>query len=345
MLVFFIFLHHTDKFYFLTFQNDKLKSSSEVHYFCTDDQFTYKNFNLDFGPLNLAMICRYCILVRKKIESFQATGRKLCHVTSQDSKKRTNAAFLVGCYSVLVAEKSPEETVRCLISQPKVPIYLPYRDVSLGPSLYNLGLLDCFRALVKSRTLGIFNLTSFNVAEYEHLEKMANGDINWIIPEKFLALPGPQNKLLANKAGFMSHTPEFYIPYFKQNNVTSVVRLNKDMYPSKKFTDAGIKHYDMYFPDGTVPPIALVKKFMDVCHKTPGAIAVHCKAGLGRTGTMIGCYMMKYMKFTAAESIAWLRMARPGSVIGMQQVFLNESVSHSAMTITILTNKNLKKLK
>ena len=30
-------------------------------------------------------------------------------------------------------------------------------------------------------------------------------------------------------------------------------------------------------------------------------------AGLGRTGTLIACYIMKHYRFTAAEAIAWLR--------------------------------------
>lgn len=30
-------------------------------------------------------------------------------------------------------------------------------------------------------------------------------------------------------------------------------------------------------------------------------------AGLGRTGTLIACYIMKHYKFTAAECIAWIR--------------------------------------
>lgn len=49
-------------------------------------------------------------------------------------------------------------------------------------------------------------------------------------------------------------------------------------------------------------------------------------AGLGRTGTLIGCYLMKHYKFTAAETIAWLRICRPGSIIGPQQNYLEELV-------------------
>uniref|UniRef100_A0A8B7U9L4 Dual specificity protein phosphatase CDC14B n=1 Tax=Castor canadensis TaxID=51338 RepID=A0A8B7U9L4_CASCN len=45
-------------------------------------------------------------------------------------------------------------------------------------------------------------------------------------------------------------------------------------------------------------------------------------AGLGRTGTLIGCYVMKHYRMTAAETIAWIRICRPGSVIGPQQQFL-----------------------
>ena len=53
-------------------------------------------------------------------------------------------------------------------------------------------------------------------------------------------------------------------------------------------------------------------------------MAIHCKAGLGRTGTLIGLYAMKHYKFPAAAFIGWIRIARPGSILGPQQHYLIE---------------------
>lgn len=46
-------------------------------------------------------------------------------------------------------------------------------------------------------------------------------------------------------------------------------------------------------------------------------------AGLGRTGTLIGCYLMKHYKLTSREVIGWIRICRPGSIIGPQQHWLD----------------------
>ena len=49
---------------------------------------------------------------------------------------------------------------------------------------------------------------------------------------------------------------------------------------------------------------------------------MHCRAGLGRTGTLIALYMMYKHNAELRRTIAWIRLCRPGSVVGEQQQFL-----------------------
>lgn len=49
---------------------------------------------------------------------------------------------------------------------------------------------------------------------------------------------------------------------------------------------------------------------------------MHCKAGLGRTGVLICAYTIKHYGFTPEEAMGYIRICRPGSVIGPQQNYL-----------------------
>ena len=88
------------------------------------------------------------------------------------------------------------------------------------------------------------------------------------------------------------------------------------------FTTAGIRHVDLYYEDGGNPTDAILQAFLQLCEHEKGAIAVHCKAGLGRTGTNIAAYMIKHYGYSAREATAWHRICRPGSVVGPQQHYL-----------------------
>mmetsp|Transcript_32831 Transcript_32831/g.57366 ORF Transcript_32831/g.57366 Transcript_32831/m.57366 type:complete len:249 (+) Transcript_32831:381-1127(+) len=124
--------------------------------------------------------------------------------------------------------------------------------------------------------------------------------------------------------GYRTWTPEDYSPVFKLIGVSAVVRLNEVTYNSQRFVENGINHKELFFLDGSCPSDAIVSQFLEYAENEPGAIAVHCKAGLGRTGTLIGCYAMKHYNFPAQEFIGWIRICRPGSVLGPQQHYLVE---------------------
>uniref|UniRef100_A0A8C5QDA9 Cell division cycle 14A n=1 Tax=Leptobrachium leishanense TaxID=445787 RepID=A0A8C5QDA9_9ANUR len=289
-----------DRLYFATLRN-KPKSTLNTHYFSTDEEFVYENFYADFGPLNLGLLYRFCCKLNKKLKSFSLSGKKIVYYTGFDQRKRANAGFLIGAYAVIYLKKTPEEAYRALLSGSS-PLYLPFRDASFGNCTYNLTILDCLQGIRK---------------------RVENGDFNWIVPGKFLAFSGPHQKSKIEN-GYPIHAPESYFPYFRKHNVVAVIRLNKKIYDASRFTDAGFQHYDLFFVDGSTPSDGIVRRFLNLCESIDGAIAVHCKAGLGRTGTLIACYMMKHYRFTHSEAIAWIRICRPGSIIGPQQHFMEE---------------------
>ena len=50
-------------------------------------------------------------------------------------------------------------------------------------------ILDCLRGLQYAILLGWFDIKKFDITEYEHYEQIENGDLNWVIPGKFLTEP------------------------------------------------------------------------------------------------------------------------------------------------------------
>lgn len=166
------------------------------------------------------------------------------------------------------------------------------------------------------------------------------GDFNWVSPN-FLAFASPQHKL--PPAGQpQPHLPEDeeeiqdstlpscfknVLQHFYTRDIGLVVRLNSPLYPAEYFTALGMTHMDMIFDDGTCPPLNLVRKFVNIAHSTITIhnknIAVHCKAGLGRTGCLIGAYLIYRYGFSANEVIAYMRFMRPGMVVGPQQHWLH----------------------
>uniref|UniRef100_A0A1I8G9F3 TYR_PHOSPHATASE_2 domain-containing protein n=1 Tax=Macrostomum lignano TaxID=282301 RepID=A0A1I8G9F3_9PLAT len=84
----------------------------------------------------------------------------------------------------------------------------------------------------------------------------------------------------------------------------------------------GISVYNLYWADYTCPSFYRMLDLVRVMQfaLTEGRIAVHCHAGLGRTGLAIACLLVFSRRLSPALAIAYLRLKRPGSVQSHAQV-------------------------
>ncbi|KAK0551107.1 cell division control protein 14 [Tilletia horrida] len=282
-----------------------------------DQDLPYLSFFDDWGPLNIGMFWRFCTHVHEWRIDPDTSHKNLVIYTSTDPHRKANAALLMALWALVIEKVEPADA------------FFPFSTGMAEPT-----------STCRSRTSSTVSIAAF--------EQVQNGDWNWITPN-FIAFASPNDKeyvaeLRANAlaqeqqgAGFsvaprahklkrpMSKLMTDTIRYFRKNNVKLVVRLNKPLYDKKVFEDAGIRHVDMYFDDGSNPSTEILRNFIkmsDEVVKAVGVIAVHCKAGLGRTGVLIGAYLIWNHGFTANEVIGSMRLMRPGCVVGPQQHFM-----------------------
>ena len=297
--------------------------------FTIDKAIKYHSFCYDFGPFNLADTYRFCVELRNMLASNDSDSILL--YTTGDSRQAANCALLLAAFLLMELDYTPEDSLR-----PFTAIsgsLRPFRDASYSSADFLLSVDDCLHGIARARRAGLidFREGSFDVAAYDHYEDPANADLHIIVPGKLVAFRGPRDfaeregQLWADlPSGERAFHPAHYLPIFRELGVTIVLRLNELSYSTDALVKAGVAVFALPFADCTPPPLGAVFRFFQIVDEKAGggAVAVHCHAGLGRTGTLIALWLMRSHSFTAREAIGWLRIVRPGSIIGPQQHYL-----------------------
>ena len=111
-----------DRLYYVALTtNPNMAAVGQRHFFCIDNDMIYWNFYLDFGPLNLGHVYRFCILMNHKLKDPKLADKIIYFYSAEHPHKRTNAVFLITAWLMLCKGKLPDEAFA-----PFKGYYLPF---------------------------------------------------------------------------------------------------------------------------------------------------------------------------------------------------------------------------
>ncbi len=132
-------------------------------------------------------------------------------------------------------------------------------------------------------------------------------NFSWLFENKLAAMAYPESE------------DAFALLY--EIGIRAILTLSELIHPYE--TPAKIGMFTRHIPvaDFTAPTLQQVKQAVDMissCLNKHMPVAVHCMAGLGRTGTILACYLVA-TEMPANNAIILIRDWRPGSIETSEQ--------------------------
>lgn len=120
-----------------------------------------------------------------------------------------------------------------------------------------------------------------------------------------------ENKLAGS--GMPTSFDEFQ--WLVNQGVKSIVTMTENSLPENWIQSIDYLHVPT--PDLTAPDMDKIDSAVEFIHQQiskNSSVMVHCAAGMGRAGTILACYFVKYKKLSAKDAIKKIRDERPGSI-------------------------------
>ncbi|XP_031214337.1 protein tyrosine phosphatase domain-containing protein 1 isoform X1 [Mastomys coucha] len=162
-----------------------------------------------------------------------------------------------------------------------------------------------------------------NPARWSEQEQAIKGVYSSWVTDNILAMARPSSELLEKY---------HIIEQFLSQGIKTIINLQRPgehascgnaleqesgfTYLPEAFMEAGIYFYNFGWKDYGVASLTAILDMVKVMTFAlqEGKVAVHCHAGLGRTGVLIACYLVFATRMTADQAIIFVRAKRPNSI-------------------------------
>jgi atypical dual specificity phosphatase len=135
-------------------------------------------------------------------------------------------------------------------------------------------------------------------------------------PEGFSWIDKPRVAAMAEPASLEEYQ------WLREHGVSFLICLTEGPPRRSWINDAGL--FSMHIPvvdmtPPTQPQIDLCMGAIEKALANEFGVGIHCTAGLGRTGTMLACWLVHHEKLPARDAITRIRRLRPGSIETAEQ--------------------------
>ena len=149
-------------------------------------------------------------------------------------------------------------------------------------------------------------LQNYDLTEDEMKEVILH-NFSWLVEHQLAALSYPESQ-------------DAFTLLWKMG-IRALINLSEEPLPEDILTNVGILAEHIPVVDFTAPTLKQVENALAKIHfylEKNMPVAVHCIAGLGRTGTVLACYLVGE-GISADEAITFMRRWRPGSIETLDQ--------------------------
>jgi len=116
-------------------------------------------------------------------------------------------------------------------------------------------------------------------------------------------------------AGSGMPTSASELDWVRKQGVRSIITMTEEPLPESWIKN--VKYLHVPTEDLSAPDMEKIDHAVEFIHKriqSDEPVMVHCAAGIGRTGTILACYHVKYQKMSVNDAIEKIRKERPGSI-------------------------------